>query len=75
MPFLKGIVEGNLDKIKDLNIDENKLYLIKNLPQNSISNYLMSQALIDNSIAAFFKNDNTFVCIDDGTYLKGHIYM
>jgi len=75
MTFLKGIVEGNLEQVKQQLIDPDKIYIIKDLPENSISNSIMNEALLDNSLSAFLRANNTYVCIDDGTYIKGHTYV
>ena len=74
MTLLKGLVEGNLEQVKQQDINADKLYMIKDLPDNSITNEIMQLALTDNAVAAFFQSNNVYVCIDEGTYLKNHIY-
>lgn len=74
MTLLKGFVEGNLEQIKQQDINADKFYAIKDLPDNSITNAQMESALTDNSIAAFFRINNTYICIDNGTYKEGDIY-
>ena len=75
MTYIKGIVEGNIEQIKQQEINEDKVYIIKDLPENSITNEQMNAAVADNIIGAFYKVNNTFVCLDDGTYKKGHVYQ
>lgn len=74
MSFIKGIIRGNLGNVKEQTIDANKLYAVKDLPDNSITNMQMQNALDDSAVAAFLKVNNTYVCIDDGDYIKNHIY-
>lgn len=74
MTLLKGLVEGNLEQVKQQDINADKLYMIKDLPDNSITNEQMELAVNDNAAAAFFRINNTYICIDDGAYIKNHIY-
>lgn len=74
MTLLKGFVRGNLDNIKQQDINSDKLYAIKDMPDNSITNEQMELAVNDNAAAAFFRINNTYICIDEGEYIKNHIY-
>lgn len=74
MTLLKGFVRGNLNDIKQQDINSDKLYVIKDMPDNSITNQQMELAVNDNAAAAFFRINNAYICIDEGIYTKNHIY-
>lgn len=75
MTYLKGIIKGKTKKIvKETSIEENKLYYAEDFPDNTIRSNLMSSILKDKKLASLVKEGNSYICLDDGDYIKNHTY-
>lgn len=71
---LQKVYTGTADIVANLNtIDRNALYEITDLPEGGITNAQMTQAITE-KFSIFYTYGNTFICLDDGTYSKGHFY-
>lgn len=68
----KGKEEYSMEEFEALTtLDDAVDYNILDYPVNSITNTQMTFAL---TCKRLFPQDCSFVCSDDGTYIKGHIY-
>lgn len=72
--YIKGIVTGKTRQLKHQPIVDDKIYYITDLPENSIKNSLMRDALQDPKLASLLKENNIYLCLDDGEYKKNHLY-
>lgn len=75
MALFKGIVEGNLDKIKNETIDPDKIYSIEDSTNNSATGEQLYNAIYDTRLAAFYNVGDVYFSTSNYNHIKAnHIY-
>lgn len=69
----KEIIEGIMEQITNEGINKDTLYSIKDYPIGGITNQQMQNALLDKYLG-FYPINAVFTCVDDGVYIKNHLY-